>query len=423
MSGKYQFTNYWDVWSEWSDEPSAYDGDLLTHATTLINNTQLQLNIDSAVVATHVFIKGYLADQTAAHVKIGVVEEDTGDIIIIAEDVALSVTGITAVDIGSKPNCTGVSIWALNIGSFAFFLCDCYLGYMPDAAVCTTPAADAPDIAVNASLNWTADDTLTDTYKIYLGTDNPPTNIVNGTSQAPADPNIYTPAAALDYGATYYWRIDSVNEAGTTPGTVQSFTTQTEFCRVYRGQDGNIDYENVVALMGLTDSQVSIPNQALPPNTIWTFIRRRVAPCGLESPDSPVCIVRIDSQGNMIPSLPNTPTSVTVEQLAAGKFRLCWRYSKINEEVSPVEFRIYVDSGSGFNFSSPTATKLYKFGGHGEFKWDSDAYTHGQRVKFCVRARPLAEAETQNTDYVAAFADALGPPAIDDVSAIVEQLP
>jgi len=193
-------------------------------------------------------------------------------------------------------------------------------------------------------------------------------------------------------------------------------------CKIYRGQDGIIDYENSVALMSSSDSQVSIPNQVLPPDTIWYYIRRQVAPCGLESPDSPACIIRIDADGDMLPTTPNQPLSVTAIQFAGGKFLLRWRYTPIDHEIVPTGFHVYVDSGSGFNFAVPAATVNYKLGGHGEFKWESGAYSHGQRIKFCVRAYAQGKGETQNTDYVAAVADALGPESITDVYATVEQL-
>ena len=40
------------------------------------------------------------------------------------------------------------------------------------------------------------------------------------------EPNMYD-LDRLDYGQTYYWRIDEVNGDGTTPGTTWHFTTQS----------------------------------------------------------------------------------------------------------------------------------------------------------------------------------------------------
>jgi hypothetical protein len=190
---------------------------------------------------------------------------------------------------------------------------------------------------------------------------------------------------------------------------------------VYRGQDGNIDDDTIVAFMRSTDSRVSIPYQALAANTIWSYIRRLVSDCGLESPDSPDCIVRIEADGDMILAAPNKPMNLTLERLADAKMRLCWRYTAIGQEVPPSGFNIYVDSGSGFNFGSPDAVKNVP-GGNGEYSWTSASLVNGQRYKFCVRAFRSGEGETQNTDYVSGIADSVGPDAIEDIWATVEML-
>jgi len=161
-----------------------------------------------------------------------------------------------------------------------------------------------------------------------------------------------------------------------------------DFYRIYRGQDGNFDYGNPVAEMALEDTQVFIPNQDLPPDTIWYYIRRRVADCcGKESPDGPVCIVRIDSNGNMIGSIPNAPVDLVAKGLSNGRVKLRWRYVRIDEEIAPTGFHIYIDSGSGFDFDNPDATIPYHHGGarSGEFDWTSDPLTHGEIYRFCVR--------------------------------------
>jgi hypothetical protein len=157
---------------------------------------------------------------------------------------------------------------------------------------------------------------------------------------------------------------------------------------IYRGQDGVFE-ETPVAVMALDESQVSIPDQYLPPDTIWHYIRRRVSgDCELESPDSPVCIVRINSDGDMIGNIPNAPTNLAAEGLADGKVKLRWRYAPFDEEFAPAGFHIYIDSGAGFDFATPDATVLYRGGGPkaGEFEWTSESLTHGELYRFCVRS-------------------------------------
>ena len=190
---------------------------------------------------------------------------------------------------------------------------------------------------------------------------------------------------------------------------------------IYRGQDGDIDDDTVRAFMRATDNQVSIPNQALPANTIWTFVRRLISDCGLESPDSPACIVRIDENGGMILNTPNKPMNLTLERLADAKMRLRWRYTAIGQEVPPTGFNIYMDSGLGFDWDTPDAVKNVP-GGNGECSWTSESLVNGQRYKFCVRAFRTGEGETQNTDYVSGIADSVGPDAIENIWATWEAI-
>jgi len=206
--------------------------------------------------------------------------------------------------------------------------------------------------------------------------------------------------------------------------TLGWFWQRTSGCyTVYAGQDGNFDYDAIQAVMELADSQVTINNQVLPANTIWHYTHRQVSGCGLESADSEPCVIRIASDGDMIANTPNAPQSLTAETVAGGKIKLRWRYTKLSEEISPTGFKIYIDSGSGFNFASPDATIAYGSGGIGEFNWTSDALSDGQMYKFCVRSYTTAAGETQNTDYVCAVADSQGPAAITGLLTSWQEVP
>jgi len=185
--------------------------------------------------------------------------------------------------------------------------------------------------------------------------------------------------------------------------------------RVYRGQDGIIDYNNVQAVMQLSDTNVVMTNQVLPPNTIWHFVRRRVSDCGLESPDSPIHKVVINSEGTMILNTPNVVQDLIIEPLAGGVMQLRWRYFNTGQEVAPTGFKIFIDSGSGFDWNDPVATVRYKRAV--EHKWKSAALTHGITYKFCIRSYTTNAGETINTNYVAAKADAQGPLAAEGISA------
>jgi len=191
---------------------------------------------------------------------------------------------------------------------------------------------------------------------------------------------------------------------------------------VYRGQDGNIDYDLIQAIMNLDGSQVSIAAQNLPANTIWHYIRRQESCCGLESEDSGACVVVIDSTGEMIGNTPNSPVSVVIEPLSNARFRLRWRYAAISEEIAPTGFKIYMDSGDGFDFETPEAVVPYVTGINNEFGWICDPLTNGKLYRFCIRSYRSGAGESQNTDFVAAVADSVGPDAITGLLTSWEQI-
>ncbi|MFH1228305.1 MAG: hypothetical protein V1701_10450 [Planctomycetota bacterium] len=87
----------------------------------------------------------------------------------------------------------------------------------PDQVTSLTPANSATNISISQQLSW-ASAARAASYDVYFGTTNPPPSITN-TATASYDPG------TLNYGTTYYWRIDSKNAVGTTQGTVWSFTT------------------------------------------------------------------------------------------------------------------------------------------------------------------------------------------------------
>jgi hypothetical protein len=58
------------------------------------------------------------------------------------------------------------------------------------------------------------------TYKLFVGTDNPPTNLVNGEE---ISEDFYSFVNDLDYETEYFWRVDAINDFGTTEGEVWHF--------------------------------------------------------------------------------------------------------------------------------------------------------------------------------------------------------
>jgi len=115
-------------------------------------------------------------------------------------------------------------------------LADVMAGKGPNAEFATapSPAADSIDVPRDTTLSWTAGEYAA-SHDVYLGAsladvemagrDNPMDLLV---SQGQAGTS-YTPPAVLEYGQTYYWRVDEVNAAPDNTifkGEVWSFTVE-----------------------------------------------------------------------------------------------------------------------------------------------------------------------------------------------------
>ena len=95
----------------------------------------------------------------------------------------------------------------------------------PPCANIISPADLATNVHCNDSMVWN-ETTATFGYRVYLGTDNPPTNLLNGVQLAnPNDTGYAFPQ--LQPGTTYYWQIFPYNGSGPAVGCpVHSFTTE-----------------------------------------------------------------------------------------------------------------------------------------------------------------------------------------------------
>lgn len=95
---------------------------------------------------------------------------------------------------------------------------------IPNAASAIFPPDGAIQITPDATLCWAPGSIWPEGYRLCLGTDNPPTNIVE--NQDLGNATTYNPSPDLEINTAYYWKITPYNNFGdATDCPVWSFTT------------------------------------------------------------------------------------------------------------------------------------------------------------------------------------------------------
>jgi len=124
--------------------------------------------------------------------------------------------------------------------------------YVPVQAREPQPATAATGVAVDASLTWRPG-RQAGSHQVFLGADQAAVAAGTAAAQTVTDPS-FTPSG-LNFGTTYYWKVDEVNTV-TAPGSVWSFTTQTyavvEDFESYNDDDNRV-YDTWID--GLTDGK------------------------------------------------------------------------------------------------------------------------------------------------------------------------
>ncbi len=97
---------------------------------------------------------------------------------------------------------------------------------VPPPASAVLPTNGATGVEINTNLSWSSNGGQPDSYKVFIGSDNPPYNIVSGED---VYTNTFDIAGYLDYATTYYWRIVPHNSFGYAMDCpVWSFTTRAD---------------------------------------------------------------------------------------------------------------------------------------------------------------------------------------------------
>ncbi len=168
-----------------------------------------------------------LKDVTIEHSEDGESWTTFGDVQFAQATARSNYTANTTVDLSGVAarfvRLTANSGWGMT-GQFG--LSEVRFLFVPVQAREPQPEAGAGDVSVDAILDWRSGRQAA-SHEVYLGTDEAAvvdgTALVDTISQSQYDPG------SLDLDATYYWRIDEVNEAeaiASWAGEVWSFSTQ-----------------------------------------------------------------------------------------------------------------------------------------------------------------------------------------------------
>jgi hypothetical protein len=137
-------------------------------------------------------------------------------------DVEQSTGGVTTLNFVEAP--IG-SVLLLTITKQNYFRYEAEIMVVGPPAAANTPAPsnNQTKVDVFTGLSWNGSGA--DYYEVYFGTDNPPSNLVNGEEVTEA---AYMFAEPLDFDQTYYWQVVSVNNYGNTGSEVWSFSAAGE---------------------------------------------------------------------------------------------------------------------------------------------------------------------------------------------------
>ena len=145
-------------------------------------------------------------------------------------------------------------------------------------------------------------------------------------------------------------------------------------------------------------------------DTEYFYTLRAVGGGGVESPPTqPPVSIAFDAGGGFVGGRPNAPTALSVSTASGGRFVLRWSYAVGGEEVSPSEFRIHSDGGTGTVDYENAVGQVTCVTGQIHFSYTTSEAAHGARRKWGVRAVSARGRDDGNEITVEALADASGP--------------
>ena len=161
----------------------------------------------------------------------------------------------------------------------------------PPAGPASKPSPDdgQTDVPLDVVLSWTPREYAppTNVHKVYFSENF--NDISDGVGGATQDANSYTPPQRLDFGTTYYWRVDEVNgppDNTVFEGNIWSFTTEPLAYAVENitgtasSNEADKGPENTVNSSGLDDSGLLHGNEGV--NTMWLSSRDGTQPTWIE---------------------------------------------------------------------------------------------------------------------------------------------
>jgi hypothetical protein len=149
----------------------------------------------------------------------------------------------------------------------------------------------------------------------------------------------------------------------------------------------------------------------------WSFGARAANNFGEEQNlDCAVTIV-LDSLGNDVTNRPSPPVGLRAFATAAGGIRVEWYYPPTRGAKAPTGFRVYIGAGGTPNYSTAVATVPFDAAILNSFVANLSGLTDGTTYAIGVRAYN-ASGEEANTNTVSATADAAGPSAVTELTAI-----